>query len=234
MNGIRRLMALSMVLAGFAAGTPMSVSGANFDDRWLEVHVQDAQDGRPLAGAAVCLGTSARLDQFGARRSDETGTVRFREFLPNTMMLTVSHPGFRGRQQVLEPLYENRILVVRLAHGGGGPQCRAPVASGSGHPAAAGLAIEEVTVKSDPSSAGGDHRVLLSVRLSGTANQIRVSEQRDFADVSWQPLRGSVAYQLSDGKGLKQIFVQVRRVANTEGAAIEVVSPVKRVQYRAR
>jgi hypothetical protein len=38
-------------------------------------------------------------------------------------------------------------------------------------------------------------------------------------------------YELS-GAGVRQIYVQVRRVVQSQGATIEVISPVERAEYR--
>jgi hypothetical protein len=70
------------------------------------------------------------------------------------------------------------------------------------------------------------------VRTSGPANQVRVSEQPDFSGSDWQELQQPVPYDLTDGESVKQIYVQVRRHAQSQGASLEVISPVERVQYR--
>jgi len=68
--------------------------------------------------------------------------------------------------------------------------------------------------------------------VQGTANQIRIGEQADFSGAKWQSLQTPVAYQLSEGAAAKDLYIQVRRYAQVEGANIEVVSPVRRVKYR--
>lgn len=217
-------------------GALLGVSSAAVvgEDRWIEVHVLDKQTGNPVSQAAVCLGTTARPDQFGARRSDKDGVVRFESLSqrPVAMLSTVSKSGYQGRQQLLEPLHQSRILIVKIISGGGGPQCDAPPASGD-RDTGSGLTIEHITVEPD-SAAGGSGQVRVSVRLSGDANQIRISESADFTGAPWQVLAPKIAYTTSQGKGMKQIHVQVRRQARTKGASIEVVSPPGKTTYRVR
>lgn len=215
------------VLLATAVATPCMA--ASLQPSRLEVHLLNSQSGNPVADAAVCLGTSARLDQFGGRRSDSKGVVRFDEVSPNPLVLTVSGNGYQGRRQALEPLYESRILVVKLATGGGGPECDVPrlAAADSG---AADLTVDAVRVSHDANKSPDG--VLVAARASGPVNQIRISEQADFGDVEWRPYKPAVTFTLSAGEGTKQLYVQVRRAAEVQGASLEVVSPVKKVTYR--
>ena len=209
---------------------PSAVSGQTNQPHWLEVLVVNKQTGEPISGAAVCLGTAARSDQFGAGRADDKGLVRFEALPRNPLVLTVSGTGFQGRTQQLGALYQSRVLELKIAPGGGGPQCSVPpepaVASTS-----SGLSIKSLSVRADPESEANG--VLVSVSVSGEANQIRVSEQPDFGGASWQALQLPLAYTLSQGKGKKQLYVQVRRFAGAEGASMEVVSQIQKVGYRA-
>jgi hypothetical protein len=200
---------------------------ATLDPARLEVHLLNKQNGKPVADASVCLGTSARTDQFGARRSDAKGVVSFDEISSHPLVLTVSGNGYQGLRQALEPLYESRVLVVKLATGGGGPACDAPEQE-AGNGSLSGLSVDAVRISEDAGNAG----VLVATRLSGTANEIRISEQVDFGDVAWRPYQKAVPFTFSAGHGAKQLYVQVRRVAQVQGASIEVVSPVKKVTYR--
>jgi hypothetical protein len=225
---LKRFLGLSAsVLLAVLGSTSVQVLAA--EANWLEVHLVDKQGGAPLADAAVCVGTSARPDQYGARRTDANGVVRFDDVRPHPLVVITSKTGFQGRQQILEPLYQSRVLVVTLATGGGGPECDAPLAEKAAE-AAPPLVIEAVRVRADMNAQPAG--VLVSARVAGKANQIRVSEQADFAAASWQSLSDAVPFELSEGKGLKQIYVQVRRASEVQGASIEVKSPVKKVSYR--
>lgn len=221
-----RLALLGAVLTGFVSATSWA---AQLQSNWLEVQLFDKQDGKPLADAAVCLGTQARLDQFGAKRTDSRGVVRFEGVRPHPLVVTVSGRGYQGRQQLLEPLYQSRVLVLKLVTGGGGAVCDAPLAaSGESAPS---LTVDAVRIRADI-NAQVPAGVLVSARVSGPANQIRISEQADFKGAQWQPYAPSVPFTLSAGSGLKQLYVQVRRVSEVQGASIEVISPAKEVRYR--
>ena len=222
-----------LILLGTLLGVfPASVFSVAGGPHWLEVHVFSKQTGDAVRDAAVCLGTTARPDQFGARRSDARGVVRFEDLRRLPLLVTVSKRGFQGRKQLLEPLYQNRVLVLKLASGGGGPECVAPIES-AGVDTASGLSIDSVTITADPAS-GGANKVLVSVSVSGPANQIRISEQPDFAGASWQEFQTAVPYTIGPGKGLRHIYVQVRRFAQLQGASIEVVSATEKADYRLR
>ena len=219
------------------AAVGMSISGvvavaASLEPSWLEVHLVSKQSGKPIADAAACLGTNARSDQFGAQRSDHNGVVRFDDIQPHALVLTVSGQGYQGRQQELDSVYESRVLVVALLSGGGGPVCDAPQAVADAG-TRSGLSLDEVRVRAD-TNAPNTTGILVAAQASGSVNQIRISEQADFKDADWQPYAQAVPFVLSAGTGVKQLYVQVRRATQVQGASIEVVSQVKKVSYQAR
>ena len=215
----------------FFSGSAFSFSA---EPHWLEVRVLNKQSDRVVSGAAVCLGTTARPDQFGAGRSNQDGVIRFENLgqLPTPLLATVSKQGFQGRKQLLEPLQQSRVVVMKIASGGGGPACNAP-AQVPEDTATSGLTVDRIDVRAD-SGSGKPGYVLIAVAASGPVNQIRISEQADFSGASWQAYQPAVAHTLSQGKGVKQIHVQVRGVSEAEGASIEVVSPPMKAQYRVR
>jgi hypothetical protein len=219
-------------LSAIAAIAVMATSTASLavspGPHWLEAHTFDEQTGKPLADVAICLGTSARADQFGARRTDSNGVVRFEDVRKVPLVLTASRSGYKGREQSLEPLYQSRVLVLKLVTGGGGPVCNAEQSADAVN-VTTGLVINAVNIRRDSNIENG---VLVSVAASGEINQIRVGEQADLSGVAWQPYKNSAPYTLSEGA--KRIFVQVRRASEVQGASIAVESPVKQVNYRAQ
>jgi hypothetical protein len=220
----------SSFVALILTAAPTVAVSAGIEANSLEVHVLDRQSGAAIAEAAVCLGTAAKPDQFGALSTGADGIARFEDLPPNSLLVTVSKRGLQGIQQRLEPVSQKRVIVLKPASGGGGPYCDAPAAAAVAA-GGSGLTIERVSVSENPGKVGADE-VLVSVKVSGTANQLRVSENADFASASWQAFRSPFAFKPSPGKGSKQVFVQVRHHMQTEGASIEVVSPVERVTYR--
>lgn len=229
MNNKYRVSFPSILAAILLNALTLPALAASLEPSRLEVQLLNRQNGEPVANAAVCLGTSARMDQFGARRSDAKGIVRFDDVSAHPLVLTVSGDGYQGRRQALEPLYESRVLVVKLVTGGGGPACDAPLQDIAGASGSA-LSLDGVRVRDDSSASPAG--VLVATRVSGDANEIRISEQVNFGDADWQPYQPAVPFTLSAGHGPKQLYVQIRRVAQVQGASIEVVSPVKKVTYR--
>ncbi len=208
------------------SGGSMAVSAG---PQWLEVHAFDKQSGKPLVDVAVCLGTAARPDQFGAQRTDRNGVVRFDDVLSVSLTLTASRSGYKGREQLLERMHQSRVLVLKLATGGGGPECAA-APSTQNDDVADGITIESVNIRPDD---GVENGVLVAVTTSGRPNQIRISEQPEFNGATWQPYKKTVSYTLGAGAGNKSVYVQVRRASEVKGASIAVESAIKQVIFKA-
>jgi hypothetical protein len=226
---LRRLpvaVALAAALCAVSSATATSLERSR-----LEVRLLDKHSGKPVAGAAVCLGTRAQASQFGARRSDADGVVRFDDVRTSPLLLTVSGQGYQGRQQALEPMYQSRVMAITLVTGGGGPTCAAPRTASNARAADSGLALTSVRVRANPALQEGAG-ALVTARASGSVNQIRISEHADFHDTDWQDYGPEIAVPLSGGEGLKRLYVQVRRATVAQGASIEVLSPVREVSYR--
>jgi len=223
------LLMLTLVGVQVPVFAPPLAAAAGLETPGLEVHVMDRDSGRPLAGAAVCLGTQARAAQFGAVQTDARGVSRFEDLPRNPLVLTVSRQGYRGDRRLLEPLHENRVLMLKLAAGGGGPRCEGAGSDGEAAEAV-GLEITELVVSADRSSKD-TRQVLVTTRLSGSATDIMVSEHAGFKDASWQPYAASVGYQVSEGRGRKTLYVQVRRYVKVNGATLQTVSPVRTAEY---
>jgi len=215
------------VLGATLAGL-VSINARALPSNTLEINLLDQQNGKPLVNAAVCLGTRARLDQFGAGHTDSHGVIHFEDIQPHTLVVTASGRGYQGRQQILEPLDGNRILVVKLVTGGGGPVCDIPPVVPVANQAS--LTVATVQIREEGPAPGPG--VLVSVRVSGQANQIRLSERADFSGARWQAYQPSIPFRLSKARATGFLYVQVRRIARVQGASLEVVSAVKKVPYR--
>ncbi|MDT8386178.1 MAG: hypothetical protein RQ736_01585 [Thiogranum sp.] len=195
----------------------------------LTVQVLGGSTGDAIENASVCLGTSANPEQLGAKRTAIDGMARFDITLPDQVLITVAKPGFKGSRQLLQTGSPNQMLVLKLASGGGGPQCSAP-ATQSNRQDSGGLNIVDIDVAKPASTGTADH-VLVSVAVEGKANQIRISGSADMSETEWQALRNPIAYQLDGSSGPREIYIQVRRYAQTEGANIEIISPVRSFRY---
>lgn len=209
-----------LLLWGAAPQTQAAVVG---------VRVLDAASGTPLAGAAVCLGTPAEPDQFGAQRTDAEGRARFGNIAATPLQLTVSKPGYRGLRRHYPAASFDRVLQVRLTPGGLGPQCAMPEGAGeaAGGDGAKPPALA-VDVLGGPTTAGPE--VQLRIRVQGKATHYRVSEDPSFRGAAWLPYtREPVTFRLSPPPGPKTLYVQIRLQREVDGGHVEIESEVVKV-----
>lgn len=191
----------------------------------LRVRVFDRGGKAPLAGVAVCLGTAASLDQFGVNLTDSEGYVMFTDVPRASLLVTASRAGYQSGQERMVTSNTNRMLVMTLTTGGGGPSCEAgdravSVVSG-------GLKISRFVVNR---GAGVTARrsVTLDNRVSGQPTQYRASERPDFSGADWQAYAAAPQFELSPGPARKTVYLQVRRHAKVNDSVLEVLSPVAR------
>ncbi len=227
---IATIMINSILLVSLSVGVTSIFAG---HPNWVEVQVSDRYSAQMLPGVAVCLGTASAPDQFGAVRTDENGKARFDDLIRTALTLTVSKRGYMGNQRQLELHAQGRVLELKLATGGGGPNCDAPAPQPQNiaQPTSS-LLITSVAIKPAKQQTASPH-VLVSVQASAAANQVRISESRDFSGARWVELTTQVAFELSSGSGMKHLYVQIRRHTGVEGASLDVVSEVKKVRYKA-
>ncbi len=216
-------LALMLALAGL---------GARVQATDLTVQVQVKGSGQALADAAVCLGTAANPSQFGAYRTAMEGRVRFENVPRHGHLLTVSKPGYLGISRPVDTFGTEQVLIIGLARGGGGPTCdAAPPADAAEAPTAAGLLVERLRLNGGARTTR-DRHLRLTVQLHGEANQYRVSETADFRDADWQSFGDTLEYTLSEGRGLKRVYFQVRRYRSVGQSSLETLSPVTSATIR--
>lgn len=191
----------------------------------IRVRVFTRAEQVPLANAAVCLGTSARIDQFGARVTDAEGYVLFPGVPRAALLLTVSRPGYKAEQETLVTSTANRMLVMSLSTGGGGTPC--PLGDSVSRVYDGGLGISRF-VLNNGKAVTADRTVTLNHRLDGQPTQYRASERADFNAAEWQDYAAAPVFRLSADPGKKVVYFQVRRHATVGGAVIETLSPVVR------
>jgi hypothetical protein len=192
-------------------------------DADISVRVFQRGGNEPLAGASVCLGTPARISQFGSSVTDAAGNARFTSVPRAPLVVTVSRPGYKGEQQSLVVSGTGRTLVISLATGGGGPGCEhegqaADAFSGGLHVADFRLARRE--------RAAGGRQVVLLHSVNREPTHYRVSENPDFSGAGWQTYTSEPVYQLSSGSGHKVVYFQVRRHSDMSGTEVERRSPI--------
>lgn len=191
----------------------------------IRVRVFDRGEQLPLANAAVCLGTAARIDQFGARMSDAEGYASFPDVPRAELLVTVSRQGYMAEQETLVTTATNRMLVMSLSNGGGGTPC--PLSTTAEKVYDSGLSVSRF-VLNNGAAVTADRVVMLNYQVSGQPTDYRVSERSDFYAADWQPYAPQPSFQLSPEPGKKVVYFQVRRHANLNGAIIETLSPVVR------
>ena len=221
------LLTAALLLGGAAQATELLVRVVERDTR------------RPLADAAVCLGTSANPAQFGAQRSDAAGRVRYADLPDAPLLLSVSAPGYRGHRSEHRVGALDLTVEVALPSGGLGPQCHgAPPAAaassteapltmlaGSGGRA---LAVESVQVARDAQSPA-ELRLHLAVR--GEPSEYRVAATADFTGAQWQPFATRLEHRLADA-ATAQLYLQLRRIRQMQGGALQSLSEVVRIELR--
>jgi hypothetical protein len=189
----------------------------------LRVRVFERGGNAPLAGVAVCVGTPARLNQFGAMFTDSGGYAVFSDIPQTALLVTASRQGFKAEQETVVTSNMDRMLVLSLSAGGGGTQCQ--LAGDIGSPQTGGLDISRFAINNGAPKTG-QREVTLDNRVAGEPTQYRASERADLLDAQWQDYSGKAAFELSAGAGNKVVYFQVRRHATINGADLEVLSPV--------
>lgn len=204
----------------------LSTSGLFVGNLWaanLQIQVMAEDKKTPLEKAAVCLGTSPNPQQFGASLTDKKGRVLFHELQPVPLILTVSKPGFRGEQRIVGRQTLNRVMVVSLAPGGGGPTCQVPPQAKGEPPAAVALQVKDLAINRG-ASLTQSRKVTLSFTVEGKPTQYRASQFPDFRDAPWQTFALTPQFELSPGSGEKTIYLQVRRHREIDGSHLQTVS----------
>ena len=189
----------------------------------LRVRVFERGGKRPLAGVAVCLGTSANPTQFGSDQTDAQGYAHFADIPRAPLLITASKAGYKGEQQSLVTSSMPRLLVMSLASGGGGTQCTrvgARAVESTGGMQVIGFSINNGAATSTSREVHLDHRA------SGRPNEYRASESPNFSGAQWQPYNGQPVFTLSPGDGRKTVYFQVRRYSKINGADIQTLSAV--------
>jgi hypothetical protein len=191
----------------------------------IRVRVFERGDQVPLDNAAVCLGTAARIDQFGARMTDAEGYVSFPDVPRASLLVTVSRAGYKSEQETLVTATANRMLVMSLSTGGGGTPC--PLSETVAREYDSGLSISRFALNNGKAETA-ERLVTLDNQVNGQPTQYRASERSDFYEADWQEYAPATVFQLSPEPGKKVIYYQVRRHATVGDAVIETLSPVVR------
>ena len=220
---IHKKQTLVVLLAGILMA-PLAMARAAGQGGNLDIQVLET-NGANLSGVAVCIGTAADTAQFGSLVTDERGIVQFRSVPKSPLQVTVSRPGYQAETRTMDPLYEDRMLVMKLASGWQkGPTCS--ISTSAADDTVSNLMITQLDLVASAAKRGV---VQVTTHVRGDAKQMRISESANFAGASWQPYKTSVGYSLGRGQ---QLYVQVRRYVKANGATLQSLSPVATAQVK--
>lgn len=212
----RRYAQLVTILVGL-----LTVAAAGAAE--VQVRVVDAAKRMPLSDAAVCLGTPANPEQFGALRTDAQGSVNFSGVPATPLLLTISRDQYHGYRLQHGAKRFDVVIEVGLQTGGLGPICDAPAVTGTD--ARSRLAISRFSINAGQ-SVTNRRDVSISAAVAGGPTDYRVSERADFSDADWRPYAMPGRFQLSHTRGTKTVYFQVRRFRSSGEASMQSVSEI--------
>ncbi|MCB1755699.1 MAG: hypothetical protein KDJ38_09265, partial [Gammaproteobacteria bacterium] len=136
--------------------------------------------GKPLSGAAVCVGTEGKVDQFGRYVTSVDGDIMIEDLPQVPLSVTVSKQSYQG-VQFFEPVRNwNLIKQVTLLLDGEGPTC-----------SDTGMVLEENDRRSltigHLQVSGNSGNYTIDSEISGDPSHYRVSDRRDFKGATWKP-----------------------------------------------
>lgn len=189
----------------------------------LSVRVHERGGNLPLQDVSVCLGTPASINQFGSALTGSDGMATFSNVPGAQLVVTASKSGYKAEQQSLVTNNMDRLLVISLPTGGGGPVCGSDggrVITGTSSIRVTQFGINRgVAVTATP-------QVFLNHEADGVPTHYRASEHPDFSGADWQAYAAKPGFELSPGNGRKLVYFQLRRFSDMNGANLEVLSPV--------
>lgn len=194
----------------------------------IKVHVLDANKNRPLKNVAVCLGTSADTNQFGAMRTDSRGYVHFTQLPKTPLLVTVSGSQRKGVQRIIAATDTTLIRTVHLPLGGLGPVCDAPprvIKIKPQKPKMNGLRVAGINLDRGQSTTTS-RRVVLSSSIAGMPTHYRISEDPSFKGAKWVEYQDTPLFTLSDGDGRKRVYYQVRKSVDLGEGTIQSTSNI--------
>ncbi len=189
----------------------------------ITVRVVDAQTLEPVSGAAVCLGLKGQPQAFGALRTDAAGEVMYGDTPHRNFILSVAGNGSGSYAREQTPRNFDIIYYVALDKREFSTDCLAPVKHNLGQGKSA-LDLLSIDVKSHSHHAG---TVDVATRVSGVEpTHIRVSTSADFKGSSWKAYRHVTRHDINR-VAAKDLYVQVKRLLDSDGNTIEAVSTTR-------
>lgn len=203
-----KLILCSALLAGLIGAS--RAEAADFGVRVVDEY------GQPIAGAAVCLGTAAQVDQFGTYVTSPDGHVLLNDAPRTALNIVVSKKDYQG-VRFMEPLRSyNMVTEVTLLLDGEGPVCHSPE-----------LAQQEeekrhLSIANLYASKNGSVYTIQS-DIDGQPSHYRISTRKDFKDAKWLPYNKRVKFW---GQTDGDLFYQVKRFTGGKTGWLEARSHV--------
>lgn len=189
----------------------------------IEVGVKDAN---------VCLGTLSDPAAFGAKKTDHSGNVVFRDVSEGRLQVTVSSEGYKSQSSKFNLIGASASVRASISEGIGGPTC---VLASVNVPAGMvekkeeqnsySLQLDDFSLNNGAASTH-DRQVKISLTVSGKPTHYRVSESSSFTGVQWQAYSDSPVYELSASKGKKTVYVQVKKSVSVGNGSIDRESSI--------
>lgn len=206
-------MASKMLLCGAMLAGLIGASRAEAAD--FGVRVVD-EFGQPLAGAAVCLGTGAQVDQFGTFVTSPDGHVLLNDAPRIPLTIVISKKDYQGVQFIESVRSFNMVTEVTLLLDGTGPVCHSPE-----------LAQQEeekrhLSIANLFASKNGSVYTIQS-DIDGEPSHYRISTRKDFKDAKWLPYNKRVKFW---GQTDGDLFYQVKRFTGGKKGWLEARSHV--------
>lgn len=175
--------------------------------------------GQPLAGAAVCLGTAAQVDQFGTFVTSPDGHVLLNDAPRVPLNIVVSKKDYQGVRFVEPVRTFNMLTEVTLLLDGEGPVCHSPE-----------LAQQEedkrhLSIANLFASKNGSVYTIQS-EIDGEPSHYRISTRKDFKDAKWLPYNKRVKFW---GQTDGDLFYQVKRFSGGKKGWLEARSHVANI-----
>lgn len=208
---------ITVLAAMVLYGMPLPLHAADLSVRVYE------RGGKSLQNVSVCLGTPASIDQFGKALTGPDGMATFSNVPGAQLVVTASRSGYKAEQQSLVTNNMDRLLVISLQTGGGGPVCG--TSSGRKVTGTSSLGVSQFRINRG-AAVTASPQVVLNHAAEGVPTHYRASEHADFSGADWQAYSAEPGFELSPGNGRKLVYFQLRRFSDMNGANLEVLSPV--------
>jgi hypothetical protein len=189
----------------------------------LSVRVYERGGKLPLQDVSVCLGTPASINQFGTASTGADGMATFTNIPGAQLVVTASKSGYKAEQQSLVTNNIDRLLVISLPTGGGGPVCGSD--SGRKITGSSSIRVSQFRINKGVALTATP-QVFLNHNAEGVPTHYRASERSDFSGADWQIYAADPGFELSPGNGRKLVYFQLRRFSDMSGANLEVLTPV--------